>query len=809
MRRPLTTLVILILTASSSLAHVIPDGATDTHATLQPDGSILVEIAPVFANGISHNTYTEFNVPSPGLFFDNQTRQASTILNEVTGSNPSFILGNVEVLGARAHVILVNPHGITVNGSQFINTGGLVLSTGQVDFVERNLTPVIKQKNIQLTTDEGTITIGENGLAGAFTSLQLLARKIQVQGPLINENDHPNAHINLIAGSSIVEFDSSVAPTNASKPWSVAAPHNSTPTNEILIDITSPALISASKIQIAVTSDGAGVRHAGSSLASGGDFILTSNGEIKLANAKIEAKRDIIIEKRDTTGTSINFSAEGSTDNPFQIKAGRHIDLLASHIALSHGRIDSEDGDITLGLPNQPASSPSIFSHVEAEAGKGIGLFAIDQPIVVTSSNFKAESGLFQIRGRSLTLDGSEDPSWKPSTFIGAQLDLIIPESLKVSGSKLLSYTDLTIQAGDVAVEPGIVGDPHSRSEISAIDGGLYISTTSGDFINQGSIISGNKRISGLPASQGGVTLHSAGQVLNQSLSASQLAVITSLADDLKIQANGDIINHTARLFSSHNIILLTPTHLHNYISYTPPDSALELHTRKTGWFIFRKKRTSWLWKFNNPAIAGQLAFIVAGKGIQIHADQVTNDGGEITANGGALLIDTRLLKNIAVPTGTARYEKISGWWTHYAKATSNQEIYGGQIQSNGSITISAAESIENVGGRFLALADLTLISPSVIGRSIQNYQLYQRPNGIRQFFGGPFTKLIRSDFGGQFISWNGTVRILSATPVLLDGGEISSAFPYEIPMGVHILRHPSKDRVTADDHLGFFDWLF
>jgi filamentous hemagglutinin family protein len=799
----------IIFSFSIIRATVIPDGFSQTNVNTQSDGSILVDIAPVFANGISHNTYTEFNVPLPGLYFDNQTRQASTILNEVTGSNPSLILGNIEILGARAHVILVNPHGITVDGSQFINTGGLILSTGQIGFVERNLTPVIKQKNITLTTDQGTITIGPGGLSGAFNSLQLLARNIKIEGNLINENDHPNASINLIAGSSIVELDSSVAPTNASKPWSVATPQDSPSTQEILVDISSPALLSASKIQIAVTPDGAGVRHAGKSLASAGDFILTSNGKIELKSARIEATRNIIVEKRDVAATPITLIAEGAAGSPFDLNAGSHIDLLASSIQLSYGKINSEAGDITLGLSQVSAITPYTFDSVEIEAGKGIGLFAIDQPITATASGFKAEEGLFIIRSHALTLDGHAQNEWKGSSFIGAQLDIILPESLKIKGSRLLSYSDLTIQASDLTSDPGILGDPDARSEISAINSGLLIHTTTGDLINRGSTISGNTRILSNPQSQGGVTILTAGNLINETLSDRQLAIITSLQDDLKINSGGDIINHTGRLLSSDNIHLATPYHVHNYITYTAPDTHLEYCTRSTGWFLFRKKRSSWLWKFNNPAILGQLAFIIAGKGIQIQSDRLTNDGGEITANGGPILIHTSLLKNIAVPVGTARYEKISGWWTQGAKAASNQEIYGGNIQGNATIHIQADQALDNQGGRILAIDNLHIQSPYITANAIDLYQLYQRPNGIRQFFAGPFTKLIRSDVGGQFISWNGRVHIDSPSPVILDGGEIRSALPHEIPGGIESYRLPSKDRVTADDHLGFFDWLF
>ena len=122
----------LQLESSSEAGHAYSETARN--------GVPVVNIAKP-RNGISHNRYINFNVSKQGLILNNgnsdtQTKlggiiygnpnvkdaQASTILNEVTGSSRSHIDGYIEVAGKSADVIVVNPRGITVNGGGFINT---------------------------------------------------------------------------------------------------------------------------------------------------------------------------------------------------------------------------------------------------------------------------------------------------------------------------------------------------------------------------------------------------------------------------------------------------------------------------------------------------------------------------------------------------------------------------------------------------------------------------------------------------------------------------------------------------------------
>ena len=150
---PLFTACIGVSFAQPVFAQVsmaIPDGFSDTTVTYDDSGRALVDIATPVSDGISHNTFTEFNVTEAGLDFDNRFAGARTIISEVTGSTRSLIEGDIEILGQRAHLFIANPNGILVDGSEFINTGGVVLTTSPIDFVERVPAPFRTQLNTTL-----------------------------------------------------------------------------------------------------------------------------------------------------------------------------------------------------------------------------------------------------------------------------------------------------------------------------------------------------------------------------------------------------------------------------------------------------------------------------------------------------------------------------------------------------------------------------------------------------------------------------------------------------------------------------------
>jgi filamentous hemagglutinin family protein len=276
----------LLSSIAPVIAQVVPDKKTTTKVTKDPSGRFTVDIAGANPSGISHNTYTEFSATPAGVALNNRGVDATTIVNEVTSTKRSFINGPVKVLGSRAHVVLANPNGITVDGGQFINTGGVALSAGAVRFEDAGAGRV----NTVLPTGIGSITVTGNGLSGAMTTLQLIAGRLKIDGPVKNTNVSPNAGIALVAGRSEVTLDSTVSPLSTLRP--LAMRHDlDDAAKAILVDITPRGSLSASRVSISVNSRGAGVSYAGRGQATIGDFTISANGKITTKGAEIKAEK--------------------------------------------------------------------------------------------------------------------------------------------------------------------------------------------------------------------------------------------------------------------------------------------------------------------------------------------------------------------------------------------------------------------------------------------------------------------------------------------------------------------------------------
>ena len=133
---------------------IVPDGASSTDAIQSSSGIDIINIAQPDSNGLSNNSYSDFNISSSGLVFNNSSSavssslagtiagnpnyaasdSASLILNQITSNNPSYLGGMLEVAGDSAAIIIANPNGIVCDGCSFANTDKVDLITGTANF---------------------------------------------------------------------------------------------------------------------------------------------------------------------------------------------------------------------------------------------------------------------------------------------------------------------------------------------------------------------------------------------------------------------------------------------------------------------------------------------------------------------------------------------------------------------------------------------------------------------------------------------------------------------------------------------------
>ncbi|KWE58620.1 filamentous hemagglutinin [Burkholderia ubonensis] len=682
-------------------AGIVPDGGTATSVSLAPDGRQLVNLAPAVA-GVSSNTYSSFNVTAAGATLNNTGINARTIVNQVTSTNPSLIQGEIAVAGPRANVVLANPNGITVNGGSFVNTGHVALSTGNVSFNDVQIAPGVIQRNVVLDTATGAIVVGPGGLASALIGLDLIAKTIRIDGPVNNTFTSPTAGVRLLAGSSRVELNTGLSPSDNANDWLTrSATMNPDTASSYAIDITAAGSLTSGRVELIVTDRGPGVRSAGPLNASLGDFLLTSNGNVELSNTKIDVAQDF------------SMTAQGG--------------------------------------------------------------------IVLTDTQVKVNAGK-----ASLATDGA----------------------LTFAGSSLLASGSVKLSGAGIALNPD---DAMAGSTVASSQSGVVLKSTA-DIVNVGSLVQGQAAIDADADSAGAVTLNAAGRILNQSLPQSRLGILFGVQGDVSLTAGGDVVNRNARILSNRNVSVVAGGDLNNVVDH---DSGVQNGTvvgfseRGGRFLIFRHRSDGFTVDYGSLADASKLAYITADAGnVTVRAANVTNIGGSILSNGGAIDIAARdNLLTQAVFAGQASFRR-SCFVFCSSSASSNVQAFGGVIEANTDITLKAGKQITNTGGTVLALGNLTLDAPKTLAQGVPGYTAINRDHDLKAWFGNRWAAIYAADTGGIFTGGSGKVRLTGEADI--EGGAFNAPGGIAADGGVVTIRAPRREPLTIGNgnHLGLVSWF-
>ncbi|WDF24520.1 hemagglutinin repeat-containing protein [Fusobacterium nucleatum] len=313
------------------------------------NGVPLINIEAPDKNGTSHNVYKDFNVDKKGAILNNSKdltksqlggiilgnpnlqngKEASTIINEVSGVNKSRIEGYQEIAGKKANYILANPNGIYVNGAGFINTGNVTLTTGS--------------GNNLLNPEKGTIEVAGKGLdLRNINKAELVARVAELSAPIYGGEE-----VNLKLGSQ----------GKSNKP-------------EYALDARALGSIYAGRINIIVNEDGVGVKTQAPMYATKGDVVISSKGKVYLKDT--QAKGNINISSTETeigskllAENSINIKS-GKTANSGQIQANNNI-TINGNVDNSNLIFTNKDLKIEGNLKNKGSVSSTNLNAKEIE----------------------------------------------------------------------------------------------------------------------------------------------------------------------------------------------------------------------------------------------------------------------------------------------------------------------------------------------------------------------------------------------------------------------------------------------------------
>lgn len=860
-RKPLALLIGLSLGASTTAwaAGIVSDGATVTTVNTAANGRQTVNLAPAIS-GVSNNTYSQFNVGRAGASLNNVGVNARNIVNQVTSTNPSLIQGDITVLGPRANVILANPNGITVNGGSFVNTGNVALTTGRVSFNDFIPAPGLTQRNIVLNTSQGPIVIGPEGLSGAMLNLELIAKSLVVNGPVLNSFSGSSAGIRAIVGDSRAEIDSSVSPTDNLTPWiSYTSPNSKS--QATAIDITPLGSLTAGRIELIVTDQGAGVHHAGAMLANVGDFSLSATGDVQIAGGAIAASGNLIVAAPRLS------AAAGVNGNP-SLTAGGNIEIRSNSVQLANATVSAgnpkitQGGDLVLGIQDSASTADMTIAGSTLTATGGIGAFNQGHALQVNASTLNAQQNVL-LQAASITLASA----WSGQTAAPTQVNsnsgtvtITSPGAMQMSGAQVsgtagsvIDVSSLTLAAlhsadgsklqraalqssgGAVAVKTaGAISitasdllaatdiatsstgftsqnDGAAGSTVVATSGGVTINSGA-DILNSGSLIQGNARTAANSASRGAVTLIAGGNILNQSPDANTLAAVFGVNDDVSLQAAGNIENHYGRILTNKALHIAALGDVSNIVDKQTGSNNEQPQTSQsqgTRWLLFTKSTNSFSVDYGQLDRPDQLSYLVSYTGTTISGRNVLNLGGVILANNNSDLTisATQTFQNTALFSGQAQFQR-SCLFVCRSSASSTVQSVGGNISAGNNIQISAGTAASNIGGTVTAAAgNLTVTAPTVLAQGVLGYRAYEQSRGFKSWFGDTWARLYAMDIGGSWMANAGKIVINGQE--IIDGGSFSGAGGVSASGGVQILKNPQDDPVTINRHLGLISWFW
>ncbi|WP_263260679.1 hemagglutinin repeat-containing protein [Pseudomonas sp. RIT-PI-S] len=307
-----------MLALGNGIAPIAGPGGTALVGEQQ--GVPVIAIVAPNASGLSHNHFSDYNVPVQGLVLNNALapgasqlagqlganpqlngQAATSILNEVVGQLPSNIRGTQEIFGQAADYVLANPNGIHIQGVGFVNTPRAVFLVGTPEIQDGRLT------GLNTFEAPGDLRISGQGLTTA-AAVDLIAPRIDSQG-----NVQAGPQLTAIAGRNRVNADSLELMETRQAPGQAAG-----------IDLNVLGAMRAGRIRMVSTREGAGIRLAGPeaigrngvSVSSAGDLAISrgdGNGLARVAAAlgevSLNANRDLNISGGRLAGRALRAHA--------------------------------------------------------------------------------------------------------------------------------------------------------------------------------------------------------------------------------------------------------------------------------------------------------------------------------------------------------------------------------------------------------------------------------------------------------------------------------------------------------------------
>ena len=338
---------------------VVPDqGKLGPKIEEARNGMTVVNINTPNDKGLSHNQYNAFNVDEKGLILNNANRPvntelagyimgnpnlvgptANTILNEVTGTSSTSMNGALEVAGDKAHVIVANPNGISVNNGTFINASSATLTTGN---------PMINNGSVTgYNVQKGAITVGEKGLNASKTArTDMLAEAVKLNGKVWAQDAQ------VVTGKNDISVDATGKVTNT---------HKTGESSQVGLDVAAIGGMYANSMYLVGTNDGFGVNNQGvlsaqNKLTIDSTGKLQNTGTIAATDATITTKSleqmnkgKLYVDTAKITTDSVIQTGNATTKEAPVMIAQKDLSIATKSIVNTDGSVIKADGKLQLG----------------------------------------------------------------------------------------------------------------------------------------------------------------------------------------------------------------------------------------------------------------------------------------------------------------------------------------------------------------------------------------------------------------------------------------------------------------------------
>ncbi len=518
--------LLVLLLAGEMCTFALPplyaaDITVDTSAANKPtldtaqNGVTVVNLATANSNGVSHNMFQNYNVGTGGVILNNSVNMgvsvlggamygnpnyqssgvaASLVINEVTGSGRSSLLGATEMFGKSAEFVLVNPNGIMCNGASFINMPRVTLATGRAVFDS----DVFKGIDIS----GGSLIVEGKGIdAGQVNYFEIVSRVASLNGGIWGKD------VSINTGTGFYNYNDKT----------FTQKDTGEPKPEIGIDASALGSIYAGRITVVSNEKGVGVKSDGDMVADVSDIKISADGNIELKNAQSAKNVTVTSISGDIKQNGNTFAMENAgysaknITNRGSIKALKDISLAGlidnngGKIASSGnidiaatGTLDNNGGSITTAGENGTISIHGNGSlDILGGEIKSAGNIGIDM-----TGNVTLNSGISSIYAEKhlgiSSADFTNNINLSMNGAIGINASGNIVNS---SGSSIVSKQGVSISSGGNIVNSGIISNASDMaingkniSNYKEISSGNDLSIHADTILNSGALIfSGNK----------------------------------------------------------------------------------------------------------------------------------------------------------------------------------------------------------------------------------------------------------------------------------------------------------------------------